>query len=110
MKGAALNTRDPDLVALAEGAGNGARQAAIAAARIALERSPVSNPPVAKALAALARSDTSAAIGVRPELEALLKHLDGLYWDVSDPSKDAAAVYEAFAQRVPSMPSSLHWP
>jgi hypothetical protein len=96
----ALHPSDPDLVALVEGARNSAREAAVFAAETALQRTPVSDHPVPEALNALRTYHTGTAIRLRPELEALVERLDGIYWDLSaaSDSKSAHAVREAFAR------------
>src|SRR5687768_10973246 len=96
----ALHPRDPDLVALVEGARNSAREAAVFAAETALQRTLVSDHPVPEALNALRTYHTGTAIRLRPELEALVERLDGIYWDLSaaSDSKSAHAVREAFAR------------
>ena len=96
----ALHPRHPDLVALVEGARNSAREAAVFAAQTALQRTPVSDHPVPEALNALRTYHTVTAIRLRPQLEALVERLDGVYWDLSDgsDSKSAPAVREAFAR------------
>ena len=96
----ALHPRDPELVALVEGASNSAREVAIFAAQTALQRTPVSDHPVPEGLNALRTYHTATAMHLRPQLEALVERLDGLYWDRCDAggSKGAPAVEEAFAR------------
>ena len=96
----ALHPRHPDLIALVEGARNSAREAAIFAAQTALQWTPVSDHPVPEALDALRTYHTATAMRLRPQLEALVERLDGLYWELSDAvgSKGAPAVREAFAR------------
>jgi hypothetical protein len=96
----ALHPRHPDLVELAQGARNGARQAAIFAARRALEGTPVPRTPVAEILRALDDSDIGSAVRLRGALEALVEELDNEYWDLWDSSgsTDSSEARAAFAR------------
>jgi hypothetical protein len=96
----ALHPRHPELVALVEGARNGAREVAIFAAQTALQRTPVSEHPVPEALNALRTDHAANAMHQRPQLEAVVERLDGIYWDLCDAgrSKGTSAVEEAFAR------------
>ena len=96
----ALHPRHPELVGLAQGAKNSARQAAIFAARRALAGTPVSQSPVMEVLRALDASDIRSAVRRRSDLEALVTVLDKEYWDLSDSSgsSDGADARTAFAR------------
>jgi len=106
----ALHPRNPELVGLAQGAGDGARQAALFAARTALARNEVSHPLVVEALRALDAGDLQGVSGVRGELEALLTELDEEYWNRSSaPGSQDAEVEVAFtrARAVNALVSAL---
>jgi hypothetical protein len=96
----ALHPRHPEFVGLAQGARNSARQAAIFAARRALDGTPVPRAPVAEVLRALEESDIGSAVRLRGALEALVEELDNEYFDLSDSSgaSNSSEARTAFAR------------
>jgi hypothetical protein len=94
----ALHPRNPEIVALINGARARARQVALFAVQQALDRHAISGEPVGKALAALERDDAS-AVALRPALRSLVESLDAAYWTLTEEdSGSGGATREAFCR------------
>ena len=99
MAGSAVHPRDAEFLRLAKRAGRRARRAALFAAETALHAAPVAHDIVAKALAALSRSDLEAAQTLRGGLERVTSDLDERYLAAQTASPDAPGeVEETFSR------------